>query len=380
MTTLTGRLTQDLQKLRDAERLRSLPSVKGLSFISNDYLRLSTHPEVLKEVLHAVSDGTGLGATGSRLLSGNTWLHSQTEKEFAHFVAREAALYFSSGYMANLALLSTLPCRHDLIILDDLVHASLKEGARSSFATKRTFSHNNLKELEVALRDRRAFQDVFVVVEGVYSMDGDAAPLREIMLLTESCNAQLIVDEAHSTGLYGEHLRGLHEDCKDISLPLATVHPCGKALGASGAFVAGEQLIIDYLINHARPFIYSTAPSPLCMVGLRAAIRTLPSMKSEVETLFSNVELLRGRLQRGLCRWHTIASDSPIVPVVIGKTTETMRAVERLFQQGVSVLPIRPPTVREGKARLRLTITTGHKEEDVEHLADVILAAEKEER
>ncbi len=371
---LQERLTGEMEELRRTQRFRELRGASGVDFSSNDYLGFSADPAVLEAVAAAALCGVGHGSTGSRLLSGNGREQVGAEDLFARFMGRERALLFGSGYMANLALLSTLPGRHDLIILDSASHASLKEGARASLAARRTFRHNDLDALRSALRDREEFAEVFVVVEGVYSMDGDLADAAAIAAVCGERGAHLVVDEAHATGLYGPGLRGVHEAAG--VLPLATVHPCGKALGSGGAFIAADALVIEYLVNAARPFLFSTAPSPLQAVALATVVERLRTAHDRTELLFSRVARLREGL-RGLTSWRTIDSSSPIVPVIVGDDETAVRAARYLNDRGLDVRPIRPPTVPAGSSRLRISVTVRRTEEEIDRLCDTLLAAEQ---
>jgi 8-amino-7-oxononanoate synthase len=369
MSSLDDRLRRDLDARVAASRLRGLRRPEGVDCSSNDYLGLSDHPAVLAVVRDAAARGVAAGSAGSRLLSGNHPEHERVEELFARFIGREAALLFGSGYAANLALLSALPSRRDMILLDASSHASLKEGARASLATKRSFRHNSVEDLARALGDRERFDGAFVVVEGVYSMDGDRAPLAAMADLAARFDAHLIVDEAHATGLYGAGLRGVHE--LEGIVPLATVHPCGKALGSSGAFIAADALLIDYLVNNARPFLFSTAGSPLHAAGLAASVELLGSMGEEAARLRASALDLRARLG-ALRRWRVIPSDSPIIPIIIGSDADAVEASRRVASRGFDLRAIRPPTVPDGTSRLRISLTTRMS------AADAIVAAEEE--
>ncbi len=373
-SSLAGRLRSELDARAAASRLRGLRTPEGIDCSSNDYLGLSVHPGVLAALAGAAARGVPAGSAGSRLLSGNHPEHLEAESAFARFIGRPRALLFGSGFAANLALLSAVPSRRDLILLDASSHASLKEGARASLAARRTFRHNDIPDLRRALHDRAAFADVFIVAEGIYSMDGDHAPLREMAAVAGEHEAHLIVDEAHATGLYGRGLRGTHELCGVV--PFATVHPCGKALGSSGAFIAGDDILIDYLVNCARPFLFSTAPPPVQAAGLAAALRLLPSMEDEVKTLFDRAGELRARLA-GLRRWRVIPSDSPIVPVLVGSDADAVRAAALAAGRGFDLRPIRPPTVPAGTSRLRVSVTVMMTPGVIAALADAILHAEE---
>ena len=376
MSRLLERLGEELHTWERAGRRRQLAEPDADNFISNDYLGLSRHPAIRTAVAEGLNRGLPLGSTGSRLLSGERTEHRRAEESFARFVDREAALLFSSGFAANLALLSTIPGRRDLILYDSAVHASLKEGALGGFAARRAFRHNDVEELRKKLADREKYRDLFVVVEGVYSMDGDTAPLPMIDQLTRAHDAHLIVDEAHATGLLGPNLRGAVE-AAGVPTPFATVHPCGKGLGLAGGFIAADQVVIDYLINAARPFIFSTAPSPILSVALERAVSLLPSMKGVAASVLRNADLLREELRR-MERWSVPPGESPIVPVIIGDNNVASSAAEWLRDRGFDLRAIRPPTVPEGTARLRITLTADHSEEIARRLAEAIVQCEKE--
>ncbi len=376
MATLHTRLRLELERLEAASRLRELRPPHAVDCSSNDYLGLARDPEMLAAARAVADLAMPVGSGGSRLLSGTHQAHLDAESCFAEFVGRDAALLFSTGFAANMALLSALPTRHDLILLDAAAHASLKEGARASLAPKRVFAHNDPTALAAALHDRDRFADVYVVVEGLYSMDGDTARLAELGAVAERVGAHLIVDEAHATGLYGERLRGVHETAGLATPPLATVHPCGKALGASGAFIAADRHIIAYLINTARPFLFSTAMPPAQAALLARSVRLLPSMAPRAEAVRATAALLRQRL-RLLSRWHVLPGDGPIVPVVVGADSDAVLAAAAIADHGFDVRPIRPPTVPDGAARLRISITHGLGEDQVMGLADAIIAAER---
>jgi len=377
MTPLILRLAADLKSLDERDRRRHLRRSEPGSFASNDYLGLSNHPDLLQAVREALLSGVPIGSTGSRLLSGERIEHARAERAFASFVGRERALLFGSGFAANHALLSTLPGRRDLVLLDSAAHASLKEGVRTGLASKRVFRHNDVEHARSALRDRERFRDVFVIVEGVYSMEGDTAPLRDLSGLVQEFDAHLIVDEAHATGLFGEGLRGIHEFAGIDNPPLASIHPCGKAMGASGAFIAADEILIDYLINNARPFIFSTAPSPLLSIVLENVAHMLPRMNSTAIRVLKNSAVFREALT-DLKQWRIPDGNTPIVPVVIGESSTAAAVAGRLYERGFDVRPVRPPTVPDGTARLRISVTAHHTPEDLALLAEQIIGMESE--
>lgn len=362
-----------------ASRHRVVRTAEGIDCSSNDYLGLAGHATLADAARGALARGVAVSASGSRLLSGHHPEHHDVEERFARYVERDAALLFGSGYLANLALLSALPERRDLILLDAAAHASLKEGARASLAARRTFRHNDVAHLERTLRDRDAFDQVFIVVEGVYSMDGDRAPMTELISCAARHGAHLIVDEAHATGLFGAALRGVHRLDAGLPMPLATIHPCGKALGVSGAFIAADRAVIDHLINTARPFLFSTAPSPLEAVMLAAAVELLPSMADRASVVLARARRLR-ELLVGLERWQVPPGEGPIVPIIVGEDAEAVRAAAHVSRAwGFDLRAIRPPTVPAGSARLRVSLTWNFPEAAIEPLAQAIIDAERAE-
>lgn len=375
MSVILERLEREAEARSRQHRSRSLVHGRGIAFTSNDYLGMSREPAIAMALAAAISRGVAHGATGSRLLSGHHPEHREAEERFATFAGRERALLLGSGYLANLGVLTALASRRDLVVLDRAAHASLKEGARASMATHRTFAHNDPDDLRRTLRDRCRHDGALVVVEGIYSMDGDAADLPEIARVVAEHDAELIVDEAHATGLFGDRLRGVHETCTLPRRPLATVHPCGKALGCSGALVAADAIVIDAIVNTARPFIYSTAPSPLQAVAIVASLELLPTLGDRVERIFALAARLRDGLG-GLRRWRVVASQGPIIAIVIGSSADALCAAAELQRRGFDVRAVRPPTVSEGSARIRVTITSDRTEEEVDRLAGAIIETE----
>lgn len=377
MTGLERRLAGELEALDARARLRGLGPRRGIDFTSNDYLGLSVHPALRERLERALAAGVPVGAGGSRLLSGNHPEHEALERAFARFMGGgRSALFFNSGYDANLALLSTLPTRHDAILLDALVHASLKEGARASFARKATFPHNDLAALARLLeRHARQARDLFVVVESLYSMDGDFAPLPALDALAARYGAWLVVDEAHATGVFGPGGRGLLEAAGAGLAPRVSIHTGGKALGVAGAFVLAPETVTAYLVNRARPFLFSTALPPLLAAALETSLELVEWEPWRRERVLALAARFRAALA-GLRVWRAGAGSSQIVPVVIGDDGEAVRVAERLAAQGFDVRAVRPPTVPEGTARLRISLNARLGEEDVDRLAAAILECE----
>ena len=360
-------------------RSRSLVAVSGADFTSNDYLGLA-HSMRLKDALRdAIDRGVPVGAGGSRLLRGNHPEHETLEREAAAYFGAARALYFGSGYAANVALFSTLPQRDDIIVYDALIHASAHEGISTSRAPSVAAAHNDVDAVADAIgRWRRAGGTgrPWIAVESLYSMDGDCAPLRELMDVATRHDGFLVIDEAHATGVFGQGGRGLSEA---VGHPenCITLHTCGKALGGSGALILGPAIICDFLINRARNFIYSTAPSPLMAATVREALRVLADEPERRDRLAKLVSFA-GRTMEAATGMQ--ASRSQILPVVIGDNRRAVLIAERLRSEGFDVRPIRPPTVPEGTARLRISITLNVDEATVSQLFERLAEILREER
>lgn len=373
--SLAIRLEHELEHLRNQSRYRALRPNHGIDFTTNDYLGLAKSEELRARVVEYFSKGGRLSASASRLLRGNYPEHEQLERRYAEFLGYEAALLFNSGYDANLAILTALPTRHDTIIMDSLAHASIREGAHASMAAKRTFAHNSVEALR-KIAGEVTIGDIFVVVESIYSMDGDESPLREIADLCEERGYTLIVDEAHSAGVFGRNGRGIVEELGLTSRIPISLHTCGKALGAAGAVVACSQTVKEYLINKARAFIYTTALPPVIPVQIIAALDVLEGESSLLITLHSNVRFLRDALAGQLRRWRIIEGRSPILAIVIGEESGTLRAQAYLQAQGLDIRAVRPPSVPPSTSRLRVSIHANHTMEELQHAAVAIIQAE----
>ncbi len=345
-----------LAQLQARQRLRRLALPAGADFTSNDYLGLATCSRLRAAVADALARGTGIGAGGSRLLRGNTAEHEALEAAAAEFFGSESALYFGGGYVANFAVLSTLPQTDDLVVLDELAHASANEGARMGRAQRAKARHNDLQSFDeqiVAWRARGGRGRPWIVVESLYSMDGDYAPLRDFMDLADRHDGVLYADEAHATGVYGPDGRGLVAQFEGRSNVL-TLHTCSKALGSAGALVAGPQTLVRFLVNRCRPFIFATAPSPLMAVAASEALRIMrdePERRMQLEAL---VEFTRTEMR---ARGIDARVDSQIVPFIVGADASAMQLATALQARGFDVRGIRPPTVPEGTARLRISLT-----------------------
>jgi 8-amino-7-oxononanoate synthase len=362
---IESRLQRHLDSLRSQAQFRTLEQPSGINFCSNDYLALASDPRLRQAVSAAIAEGHGVGGTGSRLLSGHSKLWDELEEEFAEFEGAQAALFFGSGYAANVGLLASVLQPEDTVFSDQLNHASLVDGIRMTRAERVIFPHLDLTFLEDAL-SRNSKGEKFIVVESIFSMDGDRAPVRDLISLCERFGANLIVDEAHATGVAGPEGRGLVAEAGRSKVIFATVHTCGKALASVGAFVAGSQTLKDYLINRARTFIFSTALPPYIALQVRAALRLARAAADRRSHLEEIGELLRTRLKQS--GFDTRSSESQIVPVVLGSNEAALQCAERLNAAGFGVRAIRPPTVPQGTARLRISLTSGHSKDDVEKL------------
>jgi len=372
VATWRAQLGKGLRALEEQDQRRTLAEIQGVNLCSNDYLGLAQHPALREAAVRAVQDATRVGGTGSRLLSGQMECWTELEAEFAEFVGTEAALFFGSGYAANMGLLSALVGTDDVVYSDVLNHASLIDGMRLSGARKVIYPHLDLDALESSLRqDAGAPWRRIIVTESIFSMNGDVAPLKDMGALADRFGAAMIVDEAHATGVHGGGGRGLAADSEILPQVLATIHTCGKALGCAGAFVCGPVVLKDHLINHARTFIYSTALPPYFAKQISAALKLASTMDMERQVLLKRASGLILALRH--VGFDTGSSASQIVPVVLGKNEDTLQAAEHLQQDGFAVRAIRPPTVPVGCARLRLSLTTRIAEEELRRLVQSLV-------
>lgn len=356
-------LLQRLALLRNAPIYRQVRSSSGgIDFVSNDYLNLSTQP-------FAQTSGYPAGSGGSRLLSGNHPAHVALEEKCASWLKAESTLLFPSGYTANIGLLSCLGQRNDLFILDEEVHASIKDGVRLSLANHCSFRHNDLDSLAKKLA-RPCKGTRYVVAESVYSMSGDLAPLREVSALCRQSGTFLIVDEAHSTGIMGDEGAGyvVHLGIQDEVL--ARVHCFGKAVGRSGAVVAGSHNLIDLLVNTSRSFIYTTAPSPMAAFDLMHQINLVRKADFLRKRLETNTTYFRQRL-------NLPDTGSPIVFWTCGDAISAKVLAARIQEHGCDIRAIVHPTVREGKEGVRIIIHAGHSMKELDVLATLLSIQER---
>jgi 8-amino-7-oxononanoate synthase len=372
-------LKAELDRLKAQELYRELAPVAGIDLCSNNYLGLATDSRLADAVRAALADGVPVGSTGSRLLSGNHAIWDEFESELAEFIGSEAALFFGSGYAANVGLLASILGPEDVVFSDASNHASLIDGIRLSGAQKVLFPHGDLDYLEDRLRRQAPSAGrKLVVVESLFSMEGDRFPLAELVTLGQSYGADVVVDEAHATGVFGPEGRGLVAEAGLTKRVLATVHTCGKALGGVGGWVASSQTLRDYLINRARPFIFSTALPPYLAAQIRAAIRLARAADAQRAHLLAISALLRRRLAE--VGFDCGRSESQIVPVIFGPNRVALQAAEILRRRGFGVRAIRPPSVPPGTARLRLSLNAKLTVAVVERLATALGEAREEIR
>ena len=366
-----------LKALLRRGRLRELESAAGADFTSNDYLGLAKSAELQRAVMAALARGVPIGAGGSRLLRGNHPEHEALEAEAARFFNAESALFFGGGFVANTAIFATLPARGDLIVYDELVHASAHEGMWLSKAETVSARHNDATAFDEAIKTWRASGgtgQVWIAVESLYSMDGDRAPLKYLAEITARNGAVLVIDEAHATGVFGTNGRGLGAELEGQP-NIISLHTCGKALGVMGALVTCPSVIRDFLVNRARSFIYATAPSPLMAAAVRAALEISARQSERRETLHKRVALAGELLHEKL---GIVASGSQIQPVIVGSDARAVAFANAMRARGFDVRAIRPPTVPEGTARLRITLTLNTDDATVAALIDAL--AEEQSR
>ena len=368
-------LYRELRKINSGQSVRLQADGKSLlNFSSNDYLGLASHPALAQAAKEAVAEfGTGSGA--SRLICGSLAPHHRLEETLAEFKGSEAALSFSSGYATALGTIAALLGKEDIIILDKLVHASIVDAARLAGAKLRIFAHNDLESLEDILKwavgqttgtPKAANEStrppaILIVTESVFSMDGDQAPLRKMAELKQKYGAWLMVDEAHATGLFGARRRGLSEEqgvADQIEVHMGTL---GKALGSAGGYICGSRKLIEFLVNKARSFIFSTAPVPAAAAAATAAIRLVMSREGE-----QRAQVLWARVKETATGLGTAEQcGSAVIPLMIGNEASAMRIAASLRDLGLLIPAVRFPTVPKGKARLRLTLTSNHTSEDI---------------
>jgi 8-amino-7-oxononanoate synthase len=368
---LTRALEAELAELTARGELRTLEIPTGINLCSNDYLGLSTHPALREAIAEAVARAERMSARGSRLLAGHSREWDELENEFAAFAGAEAALFFTSGYMANIGLIGSVAGRDDVIFSDEFNHASLIDGIRLSGADKVIYAHCDLNALETALSAHGARRcRKLIVTESVFSMEGDIAPLTEMAALAGRYGAALIVDEAHAVGVFGPEGRGCVAQAGLEDEVFATVHTCGKALASAGAFVCGSATLKTLLVNRARTFLFNTALPPFFAAQIHAALGLARAADSERARLHSMARTLRASLRES--EWDIGASASQIIPVMVGENAAANRMAAELESKGFAIRAIRPPTVPEGTARLRISLTCGLRNGELARLCDAM--------
>lgn len=371
-----------LAKRKNENTLRSLLSLdarspgmivrhgqKYVDFSSNDYLGLSKHPKLIDAARQAL-EVYGVGAGASRLLSGDLKLHHVLEEETASFKHKESALFFNSGYHANVGVIPAFAGKHDVICSDSLCHASQIDGAILSRAARFLFRHNDMDHLDNLLKKERSkFDKALILTESVFSMDGDLAPLRSLVELKERYNCVLMVDEAHATGIFGNQGRGLVDAeglSEHVDLIMGTF---SKALGGFGAYIATSRLVTDYLINSARSFIYSTALPCSIVAANLAALQICKNEPWLGPTLLDRAQKFRAALSKD--DWD-VSGESQIIPVMIGESKTALDCARILLEKGFQVLPIRPPTVPEGTSRFRFSLCYEHSDEEINKVVEAM--------
>ena len=381
-------LTARLAEVKESGLYRHLRTVEGaqdaaivlegqevLLFSSNNYLGLANHP-TLKQAAQQAIQQYGCGSGASRLISGSMAVHHELEYRLARLKKTEAALVFPTGYHANIGLLSALMGPGDTILSDSLNHASIIDGCRLSRADTRVYRHADIAHLGELLQACPQAGQRLIVTDSVFSMDGDLAPLAEIVSLAQQHDAWVMVDEAHATGVFGPHGGGLVEELgltEQVDIQMGTL---GKALGCVGAFVAGSHELIDWLVNRARSFIYTTAIPPAVAAAVLAALDIVEQEPERRQQLWDNTRFLLDSLHS---LGYTLgATRSQILPVIIGEARETMVVAAALLQRGVFAHGIRPPTVPEGTSRIRVTPMATHTQDHLSRTLDAFAAAGKE--
>ncbi len=368
--SLSGRLHYALEQKKAANTYRVLKQQNGLvDFVSNDYLGLAQSRNLHQEVWkHFDQDELMGGSTGSRLLSGNSPLHQSVEDQIANFHNAESSLVFNSGYQANTGLLSSLLGKDDTILFDKYIHASLRQGIQLSYAKAYGFSHNDLEDLKQ--KSQFATGEVLVVVESIYSMDGDEAPLEKIASFCRQKSFAFVVDEAHATGIRGPKGTGVVQEKGLEGNVFARIHTFGKALGGQGAAVLGDQTLKSYLVNFAKPFIYTTALPPIAMAFLYKVYEFFPEMESERERVLNLGEQFESLLMEG--EWQVIKGRGPIRSVIVKGETNVKALAEGLQKAGFDLRPIVSPTVPKGLERLRICFHSYNTQQQVDDLVRVM--------
>jgi len=375
-------ISKELKDLKDQDLLREcsiIESAQGpvaridgkayILFCSNNYLDITNHPKIKQAAIDAINTyGCGTGA--SRLISGTMTIHQTLEKKIAEFKDTEAALLFPTGYMANLGAICSIVSKGDIVISDKHNHASIIDGCRWSGATLRVYPHNNINKLDSLLQRASAFRRKLIITESVFSMDGDIAPLPEIVEIARRYNALIMVDDAHATGVFGRHGKGMIEHCGLEGKVDIIMGSLSKAVGSIGGFIAGSRRLIDFLKNKARYFIYTTSlPPAVCAVSL-GGLELIQEDTSFIDALWENIAYLRAQLSEYR---NDIPGKSPIFPLIVGSKSKALILSEKLYQQGIFIPAIRPPTVPDNTSRLRISLMASHTKEHIDKLMNSLI-------
>lgn len=341
---------------------------KMLMFASNNYLGLAHDQRLIKASIQA-TQSFGTGSTGSRLTTGNTMIHEKLEKRLAEFKQMESAIVLNTGYMANIAALTTLVGKDDVILSDEMNHASIIDGCRLSRAEALIYRHANLHDLEMKLQRTTRYRKRLIVTDGVFSMDGDIAPLPGIVELAKRYEALLMVDDAHATGVLGRDGRGTAEYFGlkgKIDIQMGTL---SKAVGAEGGYIAGSRSLVDYLLNRARPFVFSTALSVGVVASALTAVDIIPLEPERRVRLRHMSQRLYNELTS--LGYTVLGGETPILAIICGEPEQALLLSKKLHENGIFAPAIRPPTVPSGTSRIRLTLMATHQEEQINHVIDV---------
>ncbi|UOF92588.1 8-amino-7-oxononanoate synthase [Fodinisporobacter ferrooxydans] len=381
-TIWKAELKEELEQLQKLSQKRKLTEVEAaeqpwltinhrnlLNLSSNNYLGLAGDIRLKEAMIHAVRE-IGTGAAASRLIVGNYPLYEQTESALAKWKGAEAGLIFSSGYSANIGMISSIIGRDGIVFSDKLNHASIVDGVILSRSEHKRYRHNDFNHLETLLKQAPFHKRKLIVTDTVFSMDGDLAKLQDLVTLKERYHAILMVDEAHSSGIFGEHGEGLvhHMKLQDkVEIQMGTF---SKALGCFGAYAVGDRWLMEYFTNKMRSFIYTTALPPAILGAIYAAIRIVPNEHQRRRTLFEHSEYFRNSLlQLG---FNICGSETQIIPILIGPNDQTTEFSQRLLEEGIAGIPIRPPTVPMNQARIRFSLMATHKREDLDFAIEKI--------
>lgn len=374
---------KELQSIHQAGLYRRMREVTGpqgprmrvdgkevLAFCSNDYLGLASHPAVRRAAIEAI-ERYGFGSGASRLISGNTTAYRELEESLAGFKKEEKALVFSTGTMANAGIISAVVDKGDCIIVDRFNHASIFDGCKLSGARMLVYPHNDMNRLEDILKKAQTrYRRKLIVTDSVFSMDGDIAPLPQILDLSRNYDAMVMIDEAHATGVIGEKGRGLREYYRIRQGATIVMGTLGKALGSFGGFVAGEAPMIDFLINRCRSFIYTTGLPPAICAAASAGLRILQQEPDRLERLKTNAQYLRSKLKD--LGMRVLGDETPILPLLIGDSNVALQLTQQLWDKGIWIPAIRPPTVPRNGARLRITVSAEHNPADLDQLIQTL--------